>query len=322
MLHYLKIKQNVEKQDGEVNSSPKKGLEGGNPPKQKRKIDPKEDKKTSSVFENLILLPDNMVWDILRDSCSDKTRLMDDAGLLCQEETDKKSRRFWPYWNVERLKDEIITNIDEEIFRVEKNLNKKNIEGSKEKIIYLNEKKEKANNTLNENFVEPDVFLRFEKFDVIIEAKYNDNNRQYQEQWNREITAYRYNFREDKKVVFIAVGGNETYANGNATDLNKILEAENTEPVYKCSWQDLLQNVSKRKDDLKKEDTNDNNIRSQLRILDNIILAFNVNGVYTYKWLDYMTDSIENIKFDTINSTSIKTMKNFTSWIKEEKKIK
>lgn len=50
-----------------------------------------EDQKTSSVFENLILLPDNEFWSILRSSCQDSSDLPEDVGLL-------KEYKFWPKW--------------------------------------------------------------------------------------------------------------------------------------------------------------------------------------------------------------------------------
>lgn len=52
-----------------------------------------EDPKTSVVFENLMLLPDNVFWDILKTAAANQGILPEDAGLL----GDNFS--FWPKWN-------------------------------------------------------------------------------------------------------------------------------------------------------------------------------------------------------------------------------
>lgn len=51
-----------------------------------------EDPKTSSVFENLLLLPDNEFWTILRSACQNSGNLPTDVGLL-------KEYEFWPKWD-------------------------------------------------------------------------------------------------------------------------------------------------------------------------------------------------------------------------------
>ena len=52
-----------------------------------------EDPKTSVVFENLMLLPDNVFWGILKAAASNKGILPDDAGLMSDD------FYFWPKWN-------------------------------------------------------------------------------------------------------------------------------------------------------------------------------------------------------------------------------
>lgn len=52
-----------------------------------------EDPKTSVVFENLMLLPDNVFWDILKSAASNKGILPDDAGLLADDFA------YWPKWD-------------------------------------------------------------------------------------------------------------------------------------------------------------------------------------------------------------------------------
>ena len=52
-----------------------------------------EDPKTSVVFGNLMLLPDNVFWEILKSAASNKGILPEDAGLLADD------YEFWPKWN-------------------------------------------------------------------------------------------------------------------------------------------------------------------------------------------------------------------------------
>lgn len=52
-----------------------------------------EDPKTSVVFENLMLLPDNVFWEILKSAASNKGVLPEDAGLLADD------YEFWPKWD-------------------------------------------------------------------------------------------------------------------------------------------------------------------------------------------------------------------------------
>ena len=93
-----------------------------------------EDPKTSSVFENLMLLPDNVFWHILKSSCFYNERMLVNSGKLLSYE-------FWSHWD--------------------------------------------NTGTDNNTYVEPDLFIRFEEFDVIIEAKYGDYGGQYLKQWIR-----------------------------------------------------------------------------------------------------------------------------------------
>ena len=52
-----------------------------------------EDPKTSIVFENLMLLPDNVFWEILQTAAENKGILPEEAGLLFDD------YYFWPKWN-------------------------------------------------------------------------------------------------------------------------------------------------------------------------------------------------------------------------------
>lgn len=210
-----------------------------------------EDPKTSSVFENLMLLPDNVFWHILKSSCFYNERMLTNSGRLL-------SYGFWAHW---AHRDNTGT----------------------------------GNNT----YVEPDLFIRFEEFDVIIEAKYGDYGGQYIKQWTQELTAYDNEYGKEKKpVIFIAVGGNMSM------DIEEIKVRSRKHLIFKCNWLSLLIATNKYRSELKRISVPDMNTSATLRLLDNIILAFNINGVYNIDWFNTMATE-KNI----INSFSIDNLK-------------
>ena len=212
-----------------------------------------EDRKTSSVFENLLLLPDNVFWHIFRTSCLFSDGMKSNSGRLL-------NYAFWCHWD--------------------------------------------SNGTKNSNFVEPDLFLRFEEFDVIIEAKYNDINGQYSNQWERELKGYYNEYGKDKKsVFFIAVGGNATL------NKEKIIVDGQEQSIFKCSWLSLLVNVNKYRNELRKITVCDMQTSATLRLLDTIILSFSINGVYNIDWFGSMDYSKP-----IINSKSIISIKQYYNY--------
>lgn len=207
-----------------------------------------EDPKTSSVFENLMLLPDNVFWHILKSSCFYNDGMLTNSGRLLSYE-------FWSHWD--------------------------------------------NTGTDNNAYVEPDLFLRFEEFDVIIEAKYGDYGGQYLKQWTQELTAYDNEYRkEEKPVIFIAVGGNMSM------DIVEIKVCGKMHLIFKCNWLSLLIATNKYRSELKRISVPDMNTSATLRLLDNIILAFNINGVYNIDWFNTMATE-KNI----INSSSLDNIK-------------
>lgn len=193
-----------------------------------------EDPKTSAVFENLMLLPDNIFWHIFRTSCFDSQSLPFHSGKLL-------SYDFWPHWD--------------------------------------------RTGTDNANYVEPDLFLEFEAFNIIIEAKYNDLNGQNEHQWRQEIKAYNNEYGSEKPFLFIAVGGNSLLQTEKTRVGGKLI------PVYKCTWLSLLMSVNKYAKELEYIAVPDYAVSATRRLLDNIVLAFNINGVYNIQWFDTMARS-------------------------------
>jgi len=146
----------------------------------------------------------------------------------------------------------------------------------------------KGNDITNTNFVEPDVFCEFEEFDLIIEAKKDDQYGQYKQQWKNEIQAY-YNEMDNKnkKLIFIAFGGN------NSLQENNIIIKDKTVPIYKASWLNLLQAI-----------TNEAGNKSEKRLLNDIISAFEKHGFFCLEWFEtILQDFCDNNKFN-VNSNS------------------
>lgn len=116
--------------------------------------------------------------------------------------------------------------------------------------------------------VEPDVFISFENFDLIIELKVNDYNQQKSWQWKREFDAYRQQYpNETKNVYLIAISGKTE---------------ETLENVFQCSWQSILESVVNTRQNYKNNQATDNLVR----VLDDIITAFSFHKEYAFKYLD------------------------------------
>ena len=204
-----------------------------------------EDPKTSAVFENLVLLPDNVFWHILKTSCYENADLPSNIGQLLNYE-------FWAHWD--------------------------------------------STGTTNSLLVEPDLFLQFEEADVIIEAKYSDTAGQYEEQWRNEIIAYRNEYKKSKKnIIFIAIGGNSTISS------EKILVQDSYQNIYKCTWHQVLITTNKYLNQLEEITFTDYNLSATKRLLNHIILAFNINHVYNIEWFNTMVENKLLISQESLN---------------------
>ena len=146
-----------------------------------------------------------------------------------------------------------------------------------------------ANQTNNNRLVEPDVFLRFEDFDVLIEAKRYDISGQNKIQFDNETQAYFNEYGEDNKsLYFIKLGGLNTFSNEDYRN-QKII-------ICKTDWTKLLGEIVHLKKEL--EQSNRFLTNHYVRLLDDCILAFSLHHFYYMQWLKDLSD----IK---INTTSI-----------------
>lgn len=147
-------------------------------------------------------------------------------------------------------------------------------------------------NTYNQQMVEPDVFIRFEEFDLIIEAKRWDNKQQSATQWENEIIAYRNEYADDnKKLYLIALGGLH----------NQKSEERLGVRVIKCRWSRILTKVVEQQKLLTNEvDTSGYN-EMVSAVLNDLILSFRIHGFFTGEW--FQTLPIQ--KYAGINSEQI-----------------
>lgn len=134
---------------------------------------------------------------------------------------------------------------------------------------------------LNNGKVEPDAFVRFKEFDLILELKRNDDNQQYIGQWEREINAYRLRYKDSHKDVYLVAISGRT-------------EEQHTY-VFQCSWSNLLESV----------ETECENIQGHChvaRILKTAITAFHIHHEYSYSFLETMTNVKINIPYEILNT--------------------
>ena len=128
-------------------------------------------------------------------------------------------------------------------------------------------------NTFNSKYVEPDVWIEAEDYNIIIEAKKTDCGGQYEEQWKKEITAIKKKVNNNKAIIFISLGGNTSLTDCKCT----MWEEEHC--IYTASWFNLLHAVNK----LYRFHSGELP-RNQLRTLSAIIAAFSKHSFYDVEW--------------------------------------
>ena len=119
---------------------------------------------------------------------------------------------------------------------------------------------------------EPDVFISFEKFDLIIEAKRWDNGDQNREQWKNEFEAYHTEYGNDRKVYLLTIGG---------TAWMKDIEKSGKHKVFACKWQALLEECQRLRRNLSNEDSMK---KAQHRILENVCYWLEYHGYFGGRW--------------------------------------
>lgn len=152
-----------------------------------------------------------------------------------------------------------------------------------------------ANDTGNSCYVEPDVFLRFENLDLIVEAKRYDSFQQKDDQINNEIIGYFNEFGNDEKILyFLQLGGlqhNDSY-------LDKIKEAHKGKfNMCKTNWTTFLAEIVRRHEILQVND--EVYSKAYCRILEDIIHGFELHQFFKKQWLkDLQCKDIRIESFD------------------------
>jgi hypothetical protein len=135
--------------------------------------------------------------------------------------------------------------------------------------------------TTNTTRVEPDVFIRTAKQDIIIEAKRRDDKQQNSDQWKREIQSYYNEYSEDNKpLVFIALGG--LYS--KQTEI--ITVKDNDHHIYKCTWKSILNTIQDIIHDMESATNYTNSNTAITNILNDMVLCFELFGFSTALWLE------------------------------------
>lgn len=138
--------------------------------------------------------------------------------------------------------------------------------------------------TTNSNYVEPDVFLRFNEFDIIIEAKRYDDFQQNNTQIKNEIAAYFNEYKNDEKqLYFVQLGGLHNRDN----EKNMVIDYEKTIKeviICKTDWSKLLNQIAMEKEKIGNYDLSTMN--SYSRILEDSIKGFELHQYYKKLWLN------------------------------------
>ena len=205
-----------------------------------------EDSLTSSIFERLMYLPQELVHYILEKSLYDAIADFDFYQF--------ESIEFWPRWN--------------------------------------------STDTSNSKSVEPDLFIRTTKHDLIVEAKRHDAKQQYRGQWANEVQAYLNEYEDDAKpLLFIALGGIHT------TETEKIVVKGIEIKIIKCTWSRILNTISELHFQLESNAYLTNATKAQSKILEDMILCFALFGFSTAPFFERF------IKPISIDPMSIKKIK-------------
>lgn len=151
----------------------------------------------------------------------------------------------------------------------------------------------KAAGTQNSHYVEPDVFIRFPEFDLIIEAKRWDERQQSSSQWMSELIAYANEYGEEKRPVkMIALGGLHDVNDEEIShdwkfedDHEKINDSHRFVcPVHMCRWDRLLHQCRRLQNELVRLEYPTSQTFATRRILDHVIELFNSHGYSTGLW--------------------------------------
>lgn len=173
------------------------------------------------------------------------------------------SLEFWPHWNAKGVT---------------------NLEFAEPSII------------TNKRFVEPDVFIRFENFDLIVEAKRDEYNKQDSTQWKNEIYAYLNEYsKEQKDLVFLSLDGLNSKESSIVTLKNQESYVDNKKDytIYKSRWFSILASLKDEKRERKKTSDKINSNDFIIQIIDELISVFKLYGFPTGDFLEVFPNTLQ-----------------------------
>lgn len=145
-----------------------------------------------------------------------------------------------------------------------------------------------AEGTDNSRYIEPDLFLRFQDFDLIIEAKRWDEGMQSHRQWRQELIAYENEYGGDgKQVHFLALGGllkpTAEMFKYSLSVSQATVEAK-TCLIHKAKWSRLLLQCQRMHSELDRQSYVSSQSQASKRLLANLIDLFAAHGFSTGRW--------------------------------------
>lgn len=148
--------------------------------------------------------------------------------------------------------------------------------------------------TRNSRFVEPDIFLRFPDFDLIVEAKFEDWGQQNPEQWARELEAYTNEYGQERRSVkMLAIGGiyqtqDDQIKHRWVPGSDNLSDTEGPHdfvcPVHMCQWSRVLYHCKQMEREIAKAAYPTSQSLAHRRILADLIRMFAHHGYQTGIW--------------------------------------
>ncbi len=130
--------------------------------------------------------------------------------------------------------------------------------------------------------IEPDLYISFEKFDLIIEAKRYDSKQQDPDQWQREVNAYWNEY--PKKIPKKSDGGSKLYLLALGCEKPEATKKiEGLEKVLFCKWSQLLHQVVNKLEELDGKNFEPRHLKDLLKDIQN---SFELHGFFVTKWLN------------------------------------
>ncbi len=164
--------------------------------------------------------------------------------------------------------------------------------------------------TGNNTYVEPDLFLRFDSLDLIVEAKRWDQHQQNPRQWAAQLRAYWNQYASKQKHAFapgqvqmIALGGLWTTEDkevsvqvpGGATGQGGAEPITITCPVHMCRWGWLLTRCQGFARELERLRHPSSQTHAHRRILGHLVAFFESHDFRTGMWYEELWPRIARL---------------------------